>query len=66
MVTEVRFPAVAPDAGWTTTTRKWTLSGWLFLTLSMLFVWGLTGWCFYKVLSFKEEPPEQVKDFHSA
>jgi hypothetical protein len=29
--------------------------GWIFLTLSMVFVWGLTGWCFYKVLTHREE-----------
>ena len=40
--------------------------GWLFLTVSLVFVWGLTLWCFYKVLSFKEEPPDSVKHFHSA
>jgi hypothetical protein len=31
-----------------------------FLTLSMLFVWGLTGWCFYRVLS-EQEAPEATK-----
>jgi hypothetical protein len=30
--------------------------GWIFLTLSMLFVWGLTAWCFYKVLTAPREP----------
>ena len=40
--------------------------GWIFLVTSLAFVWGLTLWCFYKVLSFKEEPPQPVKDFHSA
>jgi hypothetical protein len=29
--------------------------GWIFLTLSMVFVWGLTGWCFYKVLTYEEK-----------
>ena len=32
--------------------------GWIFLTVSLLFVWGLTGWCFYKVLTVKEERDE--------
>jgi len=32
-----------------------TALGWLFLTVSMAFVWGLTGWCFYKVLTHKDE-----------
>jgi hypothetical protein len=40
--------------------------GWLFLIVSLAFVWGLTLWCFWKVLSFREEPPRPVKDFHSA
>jgi hypothetical protein len=35
--------------------------GWLFLLTSLVFVWGLTGWCFYKVLTIKDdhivEPP---------
>ena len=43
-----------------------TTLGWLFLIVSLAFVWSLTLWCFYKVLSFKEEPPEPVKHFHSA
>ncbi len=28
--------------------------GWIFLTASLVFVWGLTGWCFYKVLTYRE------------
>ncbi len=32
--------------------------GWIFLTVSLVFVWGLTGWCFYKVLTYKERPGE--------
>ena len=43
-----------------------TALGWLFLVSSLLFVWGLTLWCFYKVLSFREEPPGPVRQFHSA
>lgn len=43
-----------------------TPMGWLFLLASLSFVWGLALWCFYKVLSFHEEPPEPVKKFHSA
>ena len=43
-----------------------TALGWLFLVSSLLFVWGLTLWCFYKVLSFREEPPDSVRQFHSA
>ena len=43
--------------------------GWLFMRVSAAFVWGLTGWCFYRVLNLppeKREPTEPVKDFHSA
>ena len=29
--------------------------GWFFMTISLLFVWGLTGWCFYKVLTARDE-----------
>ncbi len=32
-----------------------TLLGWVFLLTSISFVWGLTIWCFYKVLTTKEE-----------
>ena len=32
--------------------------GWIFLIVSLGFVWGLTGWCFYKVLTYKEPPVE--------
>jgi hypothetical protein len=38
-----------------------TALGWIFLVVSLSFVWGLTGWCFYKVLTVKEEielPPD--------
>jgi hypothetical protein len=40
--------------------------GWVFLIGSLVFVWGLTMWCFKKVLSYQEPPPDPVKDFHSA
>ena len=40
--------------------------GWLFLATSLGFVWALTLWCFYKVLTVGEEPPPPVKEFHSA
>jgi len=36
------------DAAWTTTTRKWAISGWLFLTLGNLF----GGWWSYHVLGW--------------
>ena len=28
-----------------------TSGGWLFLLISLAFVWSITIWCFYKVLS---------------
>jgi hypothetical protein len=28
-----------------------TIGGWIFMTLSLAFVWGLAIWCFRKVLS---------------
>lgn len=36
--------------------------GWVFLICSLAFVWGLTGWCYYRVLTYDEiehikEPP---------
>jgi hypothetical protein len=38
--------------------------GWIFLTASMIFVWGLCAWCFYRVLTFDEgsitEPPASL------
>ena len=37
--------------------------GWTFLIASTAFVWGLTGWCFYKVLTVPEEiekPPDSL------
>jgi hypothetical protein len=43
-----------------------TLLGWLFLVVSVGGVWALTIWCFTRVLSFPDEPPEAVEHFHSA
>jgi hypothetical protein len=38
--------------------------GWIFLLASTAFVWGLTFWCFYKVLTVHEEgfqkPPDSL------
>lgn len=35
-----------------------TIGGWIFLLSSLAFVWGLTIWCFKKVLGgAKIEPP---------
>lgn len=38
-----------------------TTLGWLFLGISMLFVWGLAGWCYYRVMTAPgeiEKPPD--------
>lgn len=43
-----------------------TALGWISLITSVTLVWVLAMWCYYKVLSFKEEPPKPVKGFHSA
>ncbi len=40
-----------------------TSGGWAFMILSLLFVWGLTGWCFYKVMTVPEiieKPPDSL------
>lgn len=28
-----------------------TTLGWIFLTVSLTFVWGLAGYCYYRVLT---------------
>ena len=43
-----------------------TIGGWIFMLSSLAFVWGLTLWCFKRVLSAPTDPAEPVKDFHSA
>ena len=43
-----------------------TTGGWIFLIASLVFVWSLTLWCFYKVVASGKEPPDSVRDFHSA
>lgn len=43
-----------------------TPAGWIFLTASLVFVLGLTLWCFYKVIAGGTKPPDPVSDFHSA
>lgn len=46
--------------------------GWVFMLGSAGFVWGLTGWCFYKVFSLPPEVtpddavPEPAQHFRSA
>jgi hypothetical protein len=40
-----------------------TALGWLFLGTSMAFVWGLTFWCYYRVLKSPgtiEKPPDAL------
>jgi len=32
-----------------------TLGGWVFLLISLAFVWGLAIWCYYKVFTYKED-----------
>lgn len=32
-----------------------TTAGWIFLIVSLTFVWGLAGYCFYRV--FSAPPP---------
>ncbi|HEX9750533.1 MAG TPA: hypothetical protein VGB22_04475 [candidate division Zixibacteria bacterium] len=36
-----------------------TALGWVFLTLSMIFVWGLVIWCYAKVFTIPEEEFER-------
>lgn len=43
-----------------------TTLGWIFMSVSLTFVWVLCLWCFKRVLSAPSEPPKQVEDFHSA
>jgi hypothetical protein len=39
-----------------------TTGGWIFLLTSMIFVWGLCGWCFYKVMTGGKttKPPDSL------
>lgn len=32
-----------------------TTLGWIFMCVSLAFVWGLCGWCFYRVLTAPAE-----------
>jgi hypothetical protein len=43
-----------------------TTAGFVSMALSLVFVVSLVGWCYYRVLTAPEQPPEQSKDFHSA
>ncbi len=33
-----------------------TIGGWLLLTFSLSLVWGLAGWCYWKLLSAPRSP----------
>ena len=38
-----------------------TTLGWLFMICSLGFVWGLMGWCYYRVMTAPceiEKPPD--------
>lgn len=41
-----------------------TLGGWVFLILSTAAVWGMTLWCYWKVLTIKDDhvvkPPDSL------
>jgi amino acid permease len=40
-----------------------TIGGWIFLVLSLAFVWALTVWCFYRVFTAPKEttkPPDSL------
>lgn len=40
-----------------------TTAGWIFLTVSLTFVWGLTIWTYHKVLTVPgeiERPPDSL------
>ncbi len=37
-----------------------TLAGWVVMLTSLGLVWGVAGWCFYRVLS-QDEPDETIE-----
>ena len=43
-----------------------TTLGWIFMLTSVGFVWTLAINCFYRVLSFSEQPPEELQHCRSA
>jgi len=43
-----------------------TAAGWIFMILSVGFVWGLAIYCYRQVLKSPEPPPEEAEHFHSA
>ena len=36
-----------------------TAGGWILLVVSLSFVWGLTGWCYWKILTAPEPQSEE-------
>lgn len=40
--------------------------GWIFMLVSVVGVWSLTGYCFYRVLTAPTPPAEEPQHFHSA
>jgi hypothetical protein len=43
-----------------------TALGWIFMLTSVSFVWALAIYCFKRVLTYPEPPPEQAEHFRSA
>lgn len=43
-----------------------TTAGLISMVLSLTFVVALVSWCYYRVLTAPTEPPEALKEFHSA
>jgi len=41
-----------------------TFAGWVFLILSLVFVWGLAIWCYVKIFTVKDDqlvkPPDNL------
>lgn len=37
-----------------------TIGGWIFMVVSLAFVWGLAGWCYYRVLTAPAPPAGQT------
>ena len=36
-----------------------TIGGWILLVGSLSFVWGLAGWCYWKILTVPEHPADE-------
>jgi hypothetical protein len=46
--------------------RDMTALGWVFMLGSAAFVWGLTAFCYYRVLTAPAPPAEEPQHFRSA